>query len=81
METILAFAEYNFEPTAATTIAIVYTLEKCSDTSQVGVFGAGSAVVLVAEALHGAAGPKEGRFRFGIRAGERVRMGERLDAL
>lgn len=52
-----------------------------SYNTQVGVFKAGSAVVLVAEALHSTAGLKGGRFRFGVRAGERVLMGQRLDEM
>lgn len=48
---------------------------------QVGVFKGGSAVVLVVEALHSSVGLEEGCFGFGVRAGERVKMGQRLDGM
>ena len=47
---------------------------------QVGVFKAGSAVVVIAEALHASDSTRDGRFRFGVRTGERVQMGQRLDS-
>ena len=46
---------------------------------QVGMFRAGSAVVVIAEVLHTSGSARDGRFRFGVCAGERVQMGQRLD--
>ena len=43
------------------------------------MFNAGSAVVVIAEALHTSRSARDGGFRFGVRPGERVQMGQRLD--